>query len=684
MGDVGDGDGVKKILMFSDIEGCQASPAPQSTFLCSDEFYDEIARRLGADPNLEVAFLGDYFDQGMRVYNSIKGMDKLLNDFNYNKDKTKKEKERVHVILGNRDVNKLRFCYELPNRELVKNSIPKHMSSDNSTLQPGTKRITNPDGTQKDVKICPNFDKGWSAWNPYFYGIYKDEIINPPNYTVKGYIKSDSDVVKHILMSSMGANKEEDGKMTGLYSFMPYDMIKDADDDQALKYLKVSLGIIPKDDTTSDALDLLGFFKKCKIAHVFNGKVLLAHGGGFDPDAFFDKAYVDSFGKGVRDITPDNYHSILEKFRQRLSGDVQKGGYNRTLANEYGNMVSQQNRERIDRTQAMVEQSADVAGAIVDPSVAEAIVKPVDMPMLPEIMKKSNVESSLVETQTAQTAVESSVDAYNKLLDDVLSEISGENPVFTWKFVLLQALGLKPDNEDARYKSLIQSCSQDGCKGPNIPLSTDPIVEIDEKTTTTKLAKILKDSGITHVSYGHKPICFPIPVIYKRTEVPGVTFISNDTSNGNRKVEEIGENTAIGTMVIFDEDGVKTKIEPVELNGREAKVGNYSAMYDPLTLATTPIYQEENGENVLKYGNGKIVFNNLLIKEPPEIAYGQLKFKDVQPAQESSSALPMGGKRRSRHRKQHKSKRGSKRGGSKKTIHRRRHKHTKRGRKVRR
>jgi hypothetical protein len=122
-GDGGDGGGIKKILMFSDIEGCQTSPGKQSTFLCSTPFYDEIARRLGADPNLEVAFLGDYFDQGMRVYDSIKGMHKLLNDFNYNEDKTKKEKERVHVILGNRDVNKLRFCFELPNRQGVKESI---------------------------------------------------------------------------------------------------------------------------------------------------------------------------------------------------------------------------------------------------------------------------------------------------------------------------------------------------------------------------------------------------------------------------------------------------------------------------------------------------------------------------------------------------------------------------------
>ena len=528
-----DRDGVKKLLMFSDIEGCQASPAPQSTFLCSTPFYNEIARKLEADPNLEVAFLGDYFDQGMRVYDSIKGMKMLLDKFT---------KERVHVILGNRDVNKLRFFYELNGMNLY--------------LPPGSR---------------------WKTWDGYYDGL-------------KG--KTGVELVKHTLITSMNVKLEEDGKMTGLYSFMPYHMIKDATDEQALKYLKVALGIIPSDDTTKDAHDVLGFFMECKLAHVFNGKVLLAHGGGFDSDAFFDDNYVKGFEKTV----PPPYSKTLEAFRKILSGYT-----------------------------------------------------------------TDDLQSRLTDTVTVQK----SVDVYNNLLQTVLSQLhiertekETERKPPSWEFILLQALGLKPDSEDARYKSLIQSCSQDGCKGPNIPLSTDKDGQ--------KLAKILKDSGITHVSYGHKPICFPIPVIYQRKEVPGVTFISNDTSNGNRKVEEIGENTAIGTMVIFDKDGVKSKIEPVELNGREAKVGNYSAMYAPLTLDTTPFYEIESGANVLKYGNGKVVFN--------KSGYDQLNYIG------SSNS---GGKRRSRHRKQHKSKRGSKRGGSKKTIHRRRHKHTKRGRKAR-
>jgi hypothetical protein len=381
---------------------------------------------------------------------------------------------------------------------------------------------------------------------------------------------------------------------------MPYDMIKDATDEQALKYLKVALGIIPRDDTTKDALDVLGFFKKCKLAHVFNGKVLLAHGGGFDSDAFIDDNYINGFQPRTN-LSP-KYSETLEAFRNRLSG------YDTT-----------------------------------------------------------DLSSRLKESVTVQN----SVDAYNKLLQKVLSQLETEKTkteikrLPSWEFILLQALGLKPDKEDARYKSLIQSCSQDGCKGPNTPLSTDK----DGK----KLAKILTDSGITHVSYGHKPICFPIPVIYKRKEIPGVTFISNDTSNGNRKVDEIGENTAIGTMVIFDPKGVQSKIEPVQSNNTdqdpklyEKKVGTYSEMYDPLTLATTPYYQVAN-VNVLKYPrkdeNDKDVGKELVFNYK---GYRQLDY--------------VGGKRRSRNRKRNTKKRGSKR--LSKQTKRNKH-HAKRSRKQR-
>ena len=554
---------IPKIIMFSDIEGCQASPGKQSIFLCSKPFYDKIANMLNDDQNLDVAFLGDYFDQGMRVYDSIQGMNMLLDGFD----------GRVHVILGNRDVNKLRFCFEL----------------------------------QYNVDVLDE-KNSWYEWGNYYNGLGRDG---------KGFSSLRGiDLVKHTLKTSMGAGKEENGKMTGLYSFMPYDKIQTADDATALSYLKSALGIpltreepIPSLDIPP--LNLLDFFKKCKIAHVFNGKVLLAHGGGFDSEAFFNENYIDSFENDVKEINRgsiyNKYSVILEQFRKKLSDST---------------------------------------------------------------------------VSTSATNVLDSVNAYNKLLQDVLSELTPEPKSekiskFTWKFVLLQALGLKPDKFDAKYKSLIQSCSQDGCKGPTtVPASSTYNV--------TELQRTLKESGITHVSYGHKPICFPIPVIYRREDIPDIIFISNDTSNGNRKVEEVGENTAIGTMIIFDPNGVQSKIEPVQLGEtREGKVDKYEDMYKPLTFEETPLYQEENGSYFLKYGNKRVVFNkdghlqlayvDSPVEQPIEQPAGQ-------PAEQS--VVKSGGKRRSLHKKQHKSKRGSKHRGSKRTRHNK-HKHTKRGRKSR-
>lgn len=628
-------DGNVKLLMFSDIEGCQAwnSVGPnkgtfeQSGFLCNPAFYTEMGRRLDSDPNLNIAFLGDYFDQGMGVYESIRGMDGLLTDFNKGGKSNKDGKDKVFVILGNRDVNKLRFCFELAKEGIV--------------------------GLNKD-------EERWEAGFGAFYDNLND--------------KTDVALANCILFYSMGAridmnshnfNGLPDAKLIGLHSFLPSSLPEDRKQDSqlALKYLKVSLGIIPKDEDTQDALDLLGFFSKCKIAHVFDGpggKVLLAHGGGFDSGAFFDQPYVDSFGKGMPDnIEPKDYHITMEKFRRILSGDETVmvgggGGFNRELATKVGNAYSAQNAKK-----------------------AKKMVLNVDKPQLPvpqpvEELNEQSVEFNEQPVEE-QSLVEKSVIAYNTLLQEVIAEIRANQ--FTWRFVLLQALGLKPDvdpnDKDARFKSLIQSCSQDGCSGPNPKLSNDP--------DSSKLAKILKDSGITHVSYGHKPICFPIPVIYKREGIDGVTFISNDTSNGNRKVDEVGRNTAIGTMVIFDPKGVQSKIEPVDLNSvkrekgedvpYENKVGIYKAMYAPLTLATTPDYQQDAGVNFLQYGDDKVVFNNLL-KGPA--SFGQLNY--IIPA------AAQGGNRRSRNRKYITKKRGSKR--LSKRTKRNKH-HAKRSRKQR-
>ena len=58
---------------------------------------------LEINPQYKVTFLGDYFDQGPHMIKSIIGITTLH----------KKFKDRVFIILGNRDITKLRIPYEL-------------------------------------------------------------------------------------------------------------------------------------------------------------------------------------------------------------------------------------------------------------------------------------------------------------------------------------------------------------------------------------------------------------------------------------------------------------------------------------------------------------------------------------------------------------------------------------------
>jgi hypothetical protein len=95
-----------QLLMISDLEGCaekSRSGIKQTTILCQDDTFTAIKKFLKNNTKNKVAFLGDYFDNGPHVVNSINNIVELHTEYN----------DRVHIILGNRDVNKLRLIYEV-------------------------------------------------------------------------------------------------------------------------------------------------------------------------------------------------------------------------------------------------------------------------------------------------------------------------------------------------------------------------------------------------------------------------------------------------------------------------------------------------------------------------------------------------------------------------------------------
>jgi len=97
--------GDSQILFISDIEGCivkDSNGKDQSYYFCSETFFESLGNFLEKNQKNKVAFLGDYFDEGPGVVESIKGIAKLH----------KKYLDRVYIILGNRDLNKFRLAYE--------------------------------------------------------------------------------------------------------------------------------------------------------------------------------------------------------------------------------------------------------------------------------------------------------------------------------------------------------------------------------------------------------------------------------------------------------------------------------------------------------------------------------------------------------------------------------------------
>jgi hypothetical protein len=566
----------KTLYMFSDMEGCQISNSDKeenSTAMCDPKFYNKLYEMMGEEKNknMHVAFLGDYFDQGLRVIPSLQGMSRLYNKYG---------PDRVFIILGNRDINKLRFMYELTHE--VK-SEPLYIGKI-PTVEP---------------EQFVDFKNGWnSAWNPYYHGLHYKRVTAPgkldktkmPTFTPD---KNEVDLVKLILQTSMGASNRlpnDASKFVGLHSFIPPDKQEGKTDDDALAYLKASFrmktGLAQRGGFNREKalqysqdveaqkqlsaeiqefkFDILAFYKKCKIAHVFdlgNGEnVLLAHGGGFNKGCFFNKAYIESFGQGNGgNVTPENYLQMMETFRRKLSQP------------EHGMMAE---------------------------------------------------------------TVQESVDVYNQLLLDVVTELTSieGDAKYTWKFVLLQALGLKPDvdsnKQDKIYNSLVQSCSQNGCTGQSSYVKQANGEAPDE----VSLYNYLKASGITHVSYGHKPVCFPIPLMYSRANMQGIMFISNDTSNGNRRTSDLGSTIVVGTKIDFSSTLSEASICYIPIPGEPSSAKDetdfntrFKSFLDlKLKKDDAPQYTPNGDIFQLTYKNGLTVSMNM--NKPPPDGFKKLDF----------------------------------------------------------
>ena len=274
-----------RMYFVSDMEGCYRvlRSSKQSKYLCSDEFYDELEGLL--ENNNKVAFLGDYFE-GPEFLFSINNMIKLH----------KKYPNKVYIILGNRDVNKLRLLFEL--NQLVSTS-----------------------------KL--NESNGWSVWSKFYDSYLK--ILNSNSN------KKEQNLLKIILQLSMGS----DGKYVERNDFVKF-FLKSYKSNLNIKRItklnQLNNSNNPNNNLTKQMININNKLKNTSnnsqdnifeylfrngriVAYDKEFKVLMSHGGGVDaiPSIEFYQDIAEKLNIEQSNISNFNtYFKTIEQARKYL------------------------------------------------------------------------------------------------------------------------------------------------------------------------------------------------------------------------------------------------------------------------------------------------------------------------------------------------------------------------------
>ncbi len=254
--------------MISDLEGCavvSAGKAAQSRTVCSDEFFAALASFLDSNPKNKVAFLGDYFDLGDKVVDSINNIMKLYNAYS----------DRVIIILGNRDLNKLRLAFEM-------------------------RAEAQKAGSEQ-----------WLLWTG-FYAVINTELSLKKR-------------MREILGKSMGAAPPYLGNMDALMDAAldgdqsNYLLIKAFSEPSAALYLAENAGAALPADAKYDT-----FVKNCRVMFQV-GKIvhyepsfqtLLSHAGGMDTFFFHNQKYYQDIKAQIE--SAPTYYDKMERARVLL------------------------------------------------------------------------------------------------------------------------------------------------------------------------------------------------------------------------------------------------------------------------------------------------------------------------------------------------------------------------------
>ena len=291
----------KHFIFIGDLEGCikyakfskKTNSDLQNTGRCSKAFFDALRTKLN-DEKYHICFQGDYFDNGDLVKDTLLELANLKKDY----------EDRIHIILGNRDLNKFRIYYEL-----------KLKSDDIS-----------------DKKVFESFGMKWKA-------AYEEK--KPDKSITKWEDLNDEKKLHKLLQGTMGAELHDPEKLG--------DQKKNQEE-----IIKLLLEGFTPDNFNGDLTEITD--AKDAIAYIFkNGKiadfdeetgVLMSHAGGYS-QAIFEKPletpslektnYFEKIDEAIHNLhykgetapavsdnvskIVDSHNNVLKKFLENFKAD---------------------------------------------------------------------------------------------------------------------------------------------------------------------------------------------------------------------------------------------------------------------------------------------------------------------------------------------------------------------------
>ena len=551
-----------KLLFISDIEGCLpvANKIEQNTSLCQLDTYTKVLTGFLGKTDNEVAFLGDYFDKGQGVVDSIIGIAYLH----------KKYPTRVHIILGNRDINKFRLAYEID----MKKDERRKTYTTTDIFSPMFHTI---------IDKSELFDKNGIIkidQRLQLFHYITDYSMGGMNYNTfnKEGSKKDKEKIKSINNDKrINQFLNEGDSFNWLYDIFKQTNLKSTNnvvttldekyfddilDNDTIKIDVIISSVLPKvkNSLSRDFLNIKEKYKKmftysCRYLFKYGNivkynetfKTLMSHAGGFNKCLLNNKTFFDTIIKEF----PKNgsYYDNIEYFRQKLICE------------------KEQINDKVTNLTELVSLHQDIYNTFIE-----------------------------------------------SFFDDNLLIIENKP---TAEFFLLQAMGLKPNGAGIRgsdFASFIQSCGG-GC---GLFVTSTP----EDREFFT----FLKSNFVEAIAHGHQPHCMAHPLVFKRScgDSNSLVFIENDTSNGNRPLDGANNISTLPLSYIeLSKDGNKYGIGLLTENGDKFDISGeisrkksdgklYSSQtnetYDKLllngkSLLVSDLFNEDEIEKIITWNN---------------------------------------------------------------------------------